>query len=68
MLMVATSFRSFSTKAWSMSLYHRFDFESVGDLRGKTVVISGASRGLGLAIGLRCAQDGANVAILAKTD
>jgi short-subunit dehydrogenase involved in D-alanine esterification of teichoic acids len=36
-------------------------------LRGKTVVITGASRGIGLAIGLRCAQDGANVAILAKT-
>ena len=36
-------------------------------LKGKTVVITGASRGIGLAIGLRCAQDGANVAILAKT-
>jgi NAD(P)-dependent dehydrogenase (short-subunit alcohol dehydrogenase family) len=36
-------------------------------LAGKTVVITGASRGIGLAIGLRCAKDGANVAILAKT-
>lgn len=36
-------------------------------LQGKTVVITGGSRGIGLAIGLRCAQDGANVAILAKT-
>lgn len=36
-------------------------------LSGKTVVITGASRGIGLAIGLRCAQDGANIAILAKT-
>ena len=36
-------------------------------LKGKTVVITGASRGIGLAIGLRCAEDGANVAILAKT-
>lgn len=36
-------------------------------LKGKTVVITGASRGIGLAIGLRCAQDGANIAILAKT-
>ncbi|MBZ0271711.1 NAD(P)-dependent oxidoreductase [bacterium] len=38
------------------------------DLKNKTVVISGASRGIGLAIGLACAADGANVAILAKTD
>ena len=36
-------------------------------LRGKTIVITGASRGIGLAIGLKCAQDGANVAIFAKT-
>lgn len=36
-------------------------------LKGKTVLITGASRGIGLAIGLRCARDGANVAILAKT-
>jgi len=36
-------------------------------LKGKTVVITGGSRGIGLAIGIRCAQDGANVAILAKT-
>jgi citronellol/citronellal dehydrogenase len=51
-----------------MSLFDRFDFENVGDLKGKTVVISGESRGIGLAIGLRAARDGANVAILAKTD
>ncbi len=36
-------------------------------LQGKTLVITGASRGIGLAIGLRAARDGANVAILAKT-
>jgi citronellol/citronellal dehydrogenase len=36
-------------------------------LEGKTLLISGASRGIGLAIGLRAARDGANVAILAKT-
>lgn len=38
-----------------------------GPLKGKTVVITGGSRGIGLAIGIKCAQDGANVAILAKT-
>lgn len=38
-----------------------------GTLRGKTLFITGASRGIGLAIGLRAARDGANVAIAAKT-
>jgi citronellol/citronellal dehydrogenase len=36
-------------------------------LEGKTIFITGASRGIGLAIGLRAALDGANVAIAAKT-
>ncbi len=36
-------------------------------LEGKTLFISGASRGIGLAIALRAARDGANVAIAAKT-
>ncbi|HKM60973.1 MAG TPA: NAD(P)-dependent oxidoreductase [Acidisphaera sp.] len=37
-------------------------------LRGKTVFMSGGSRGIGLAIAKRLAQEGANVAIAAKTD
>jgi citronellol/citronellal dehydrogenase len=36
-------------------------------LRGKTLFITGGSRGIGLAIALRAAQDGANIAIAAKT-
>jgi citronellol/citronellal dehydrogenase len=36
-------------------------------LKGKTLFITGASRGIGLAIGLRAAREGANVAIAAKT-
>jgi citronellol/citronellal dehydrogenase len=36
-------------------------------LSGKTLFISGASRGIGLAIALRAARDGANVALIAKT-
>jgi citronellol/citronellal dehydrogenase len=36
-------------------------------LRGKTLFISGASRGIGLAIGVRAARDGANVVVMAKT-
>ncbi|AZC13090.1 NAD(P)-dependent oxidoreductase [Microbacterium sp. ABRD28] len=37
-------------------------------LAGKTILISGGSRGIGLAIALRAARDGANIALLAKTD
>ena len=36
-------------------------------LQGKTLFITGASRGIGLAIALRAAKDGANIAIAAKT-
>ena len=36
-------------------------------LNGKTMFISGASRGIGLAIAKRAAQDGANIALIAKT-
>src|SRR3981189_2052269 len=36
-------------------------------LKGKTLFVSGASRGIGLAIALRAARDGADVAIAAKT-
>src|SRR5215510_10030970 len=36
-------------------------------LKGKTIFITGASRGIGRAIALRCARDGANLAIAAKT-
>lgn len=37
-------------------------------LKGKTLFVTGASRGIGLAIAKRAAKDGANVAIAAKTD
>ena len=36
-------------------------------LAGKTVLMSGGSRGIGLAIALRAAKDGANLVLLAKT-
>ena len=39
----------------------------MSSLAGKTLFITGASRGIGLAIGLRAARDGANVVIAAKT-
>ena len=37
------------------------------DLAGKTLFVTGASRGIGKAIALRAAQDGANIVIAAKT-
>ncbi len=40
----------------------------MASLQGKTIFISGASRGIGLAIALRAARDGANVVIAAKSD
>ena len=39
----------------------------MSDLQGKTLLISGGSRGIGLAIAVKAAADGANVALLAKT-
>lgn len=41
--------------------------DTSGGLRGRTIFITGASRGIGLAIALRAARDGANVAVAAKT-
>ncbi|HTT03205.1 MAG TPA: NAD(P)-dependent oxidoreductase [Steroidobacteraceae bacterium] len=43
-----------------MSANHR-------DLKGKTLFVSGASRGIGLAIATRAARDGANIILVAKT-
>jgi citronellol/citronellal dehydrogenase len=39
----------------------------MASLKGKTLFITGASRGIGLAIALRAARDGANIVIAAKT-
>src|SRR5438046_5165235 len=40
---------------------------AMATLKGKTLFVTGASRGIGLAIALRAARDGANIAIAAKT-
>ena len=37
------------------------------NLNNKTLFVSGASRGIGLAIAKRAAQDGANIILAAKT-
>ena len=39
----------------------------MASLSGKTVFITGASRGIGRQIALRCASDGANIVVTAKT-
>ena len=41
--------------------------DAVASVAGKTILMSGGSRGIGLAIALRAARDGANIAVLAKT-
>ncbi|WP_209325964.1 SDR family oxidoreductase [Brevibacterium renqingii] len=43
------------------------DTGNTRSLAGRTIIMSGGSRGIGLSIALRAAQDGANVAIVAKT-
>jgi NAD(P)-dependent dehydrogenase (short-subunit alcohol dehydrogenase family) len=40
---------------------------NVGKLAGRTIFITGASRGIGKAIAVKCAKDGANIVIAAKT-
>jgi citronellol/citronellal dehydrogenase len=40
----------------------------MGNLSGKTRFITGATRGIGLAIALRAARDGTNIVIAAKTE
>ncbi|TLM74200.1 NAD(P)-dependent oxidoreductase [Pseudarthrobacter sp. NamB4] len=46
---------------------HAGPYQAAGSLRGQTLLISGGSRGIGLAIAGRAAQDGANIVLLAKT-
>jgi citronellol/citronellal dehydrogenase len=40
---------------------------AITSLKGKTIFISGSSRGIGKAIAMRCAQEGANIVITGKT-
>lgn len=42
-------------------------YQSTGSLEGRTILMSGGSRGIGLSIALRAAKDGANIVLLAKT-
>lgn len=60
-------FSSTRQPLFTLKTFLPFDFEKAGDLKGKTVFVTGASRGIGLEIAKRCAKDGANVVIAAKT-
>ena len=42
-------------------------YQAAGTLQGRTILMSGGSRGIGLAIATRAARDGANIVLLAKT-
>jgi citronellol/citronellal dehydrogenase len=42
-------------------------YRPTGSLRGRTILISGGSRGIGLAIAIRAAADGASIVLMAKT-
>lgn len=52
---------------WIMKNVEPYNMPKFGNLKGKTIFITGASRGIGLAIAKRAAKDGANIAIAAKT-
>lgn len=55
------------SRIWVTKSMVPHNFEQTGTLKGKTLFITGASRGIGLAIALKAAKDGANIAIAAKT-
>ena len=60
---IVTALRQFA----SPTLMKRVTKRLMSTLSGKTLFITGASRGIGKAIALRAAQDGANIVIAAKT-
>jgi citronellol/citronellal dehydrogenase len=64
----AVFFALFFLRTFHLIRFSReWGLEETMSLKGKTLFITGASRGIGKAIGLRAARDGANVVIAAKT-
>ena len=61
---------SLSSWTTTFTCSHDLEGQPMSDvtLRGRTILMSGGSRGIGLAIALAAARQGANVALLAKTD
>ena len=62
-------FSSTRLPMWTLKAFVPYDFtkSDLGNLKGQTIFITGASRGIGLEIAKRCAKDGANIVIAAKT-
>ena len=62
-------FKRETSTAWTLGTFLPFEFKTsaLGSLKGQTIFITGGSRGIGLAIAKRCAVDGANIVIAAKT-
>ena len=62
-------FSSTRLPMWTLKAFVPYDFtkSDLGSLKGQTIFITGASRGIGLEIAKRCAKDGANIVIAAKT-
>src|SRR6478609_8243775 len=56
-----------SNDASGTSPHQQSPYQASGSLAGRTIVMSGGSRGIGLAIATRAARDGANIVLLAKT-
>src|SRR6476620_10870986 len=56
-----------SNDASGTSPHQQSPYQASGSLQGRTIVMSGGSRGIGLAIAVRAARDGANIVLLAKT-
>ena len=66
---VNNHFSSTRLPMWTLKAFVPFDFTKTesGNLKGQTIFVTGASRGIGLEIAKRCAKDGANIVIAAKT-
>lgn len=66
--MASTAGSSMTGMGWVMTNIDKYpSINPTGSLKGKTLFITGASRGIGKAIAIRAARDGANVVIAAKT-
>ena len=66
---VNNHFSSTRLPMWTLKAFVPYDFTKTesGNLKGQTIFVSGASRGIGLEIAKRAAKDGANIVIAAKT-